>query len=193
MLGGVVTAGGMHVEVPAGEGDVWPARADVLAAAASSGPAQFDSVFEEARKARGHVRTVKVTLRAGDAVWIAGEIRRAAGGFELRAAEGIGRLVSAIDPRAWLRRAAALAITFAILEVVVAAGVTALVLVPPIFDGWPSKIGGVLGLGFFLAVQPLGTAVRDAVRAPSLAFVRGRWIEAHSAAGRSEQQRVPVE
>ena len=40
--------------------------------------------------------------------------------------------------------------------------------------------------------QPLGTAVRDAVRAPSAAFVRGRWIEDHSA-GRSEQQRVPVE
>lgn len=192
VAGGAVIAGDERVRVAAGEGDVWPARADVLAAAASPSPALFDAVFQEAKKARGHVRTVRVELLAGSPVWIGGDLHRGDDGLELRAAEGIGRLVSAIDPRAWLRRAAALAIVFAIAEIVAAAGVTALVLVPPIFDGWPSKIGGVLGLGFFLAVQPLGTAVRDALRAPSVAFVRGRWIEDHSA-GRSEQQRVPVE
>lgn len=192
VAGGAVLCGDERVRVPAGDGDVWPARAGVLAAAASPGPAQFDAVFQEAKKARGHARTVTVQLTAGSPVWLGGELRSAGDGLELRAAEGIGRLVSAIDPRAWLRRAAALAIAFAVAEIAAAAGITALVLVPPIFDGWPSKIGGVLGLGFFLAVQPLGTAVRDAVRAPSAAFVRGRWIEDHSA-GRSEQQRVPVE
>ena len=186
--GGVVTAGGDRVVVKAGEGEVWPARADVLAAAACEDRGRFDRAFDEARKARGHARTVRVDLRAGSDVWIAGHVQRKSGedaGWQLAPSDRIGLLVSAIDPRSWLRTRAALALAFAFGEVAAAAAVTALVLVPPIFDGWPSKVGGALGLAFFLAVQPLGNAVRDAVRAPGRAFVRGRWVEPESSAGRA--------
>lgn len=191
--GGAIRAGGSLVRVRAGGGEVWPDRGDVLAAAACGGQARFDQVFEEARKARGHARTVKVGLRAGRPVWIAGEVREAGGGLEVGPGAGGELLVSAIDPRAWLRRKVALATLFAIAEVAVAAGVTALALVPPVFDGWASKLGGALGLGFFLGVQPIGTLVRDALRPPSRAFVRGRWVEPAAAQRRSAQQRVPVE
>lgn len=195
VLGGAITSGASRVRVRAGGGEVWPERAGVLAAAACSEQARFDQVFEEARKARGHVRTVSVDLRAGSAVWIAGEVREAPGGLEVGPGAGGDLLVSAIEPRAWLRGKVALAVLFAIVEIALAAGVTALVLVPPIFDGWPSKLGGLLGLGFFLAVQPVGAAVRDALRPPSRAFVRGRWIEpaARQGSWRSEQHRVPSE
>ncbi|MEZ4312522.1 MAG: hypothetical protein R3F14_31220 [Polyangiaceae bacterium] len=69
---------------------------------------------------------------------------------------------------------------FVLAELAFAGGVTALALWPPRFDGWVSLLGGVLGLGYFLAVQPVGTAVRDALRPPSTAFVRGVWIESAS-------------
>lgn len=179
VLGGVVSCAEVEgpIRVKAGEGDVWPAREVVLATAGCDDPKVFDGAFEAARKARGHGRTVRSDVRAGDVVWLAGELRRGANGeWELGAGDR-GLLVSAIDPRAWLRRKMGLAVLFVVLEVIAAAAVTALVLVPPVFDGWPSKIGGVLGLAFFLGVQPLGNAVRDALRVPSQAFVRGRWVE----------------
>jgi len=177
VLGGVVVAGDTRVRVSAGEADVWPSRGAVSAAAACSGQAGFDRVFDEARKARGHARKITVDVRVGQTVWLGGELRKTTGGMELVPSAEVGLLVSAIDPRAWLRHASALAAGFALAEVLIAGAITALVLVPPVLDGWPSKLGGVLGLAFFLAVQPLGTAVRDAVRTPGKAFVRGRWIE----------------
>jgi hypothetical protein len=39
-----------------------------------------------------------------------------------------------------------------------------------------STLGGAACLGFFLIVQPAGTALRDAVRLPSRAWLRGRWM-----------------
>lgn len=203
VLGGVVSSGEARVRLSPGEAEVWPAPADVLAAAACADRERFDGAFDEARKARGHARRVEVRLRAGQPVWIAGAVIRSADGLALHRGEAAGLLVSALDPRAWLRRAIALAVGFALAETAVAAAITALTLVPPVFDGWPSRIGGILGLAFFLGVQPLGTAVRDAVRPPGRAFVRGRWLEPDLAepkgaalqphGGRSEQQRVPVE
>jgi hypothetical protein len=56
----------------------------------------------------------------------------------------------------------------------VAGACTAVALTPPAF-GTISKIGAALCLAFFLLVQPAGTAVREAVRAPSRALLRGRW------------------
>lgn len=177
VLGGVVSVEGAQVRVSAGEGEVWPARAQVDAAAACAGRAGFDRAHDEARKARGHVRKVTVEVRAGQKVWLAGELRRSGDDVELVPGRELGLLVSVIDPRAWLQQASLLALGFALAEILVAAAITALALVPPLFDGWPSKLGGLLGLAFFLGVQPLGTAVRDAVRTPNQRYVRGRWIE----------------
>ncbi|HZO12649.1 MAG TPA: hypothetical protein VFB62_05315, partial [Polyangiaceae bacterium] len=56
---------------------------------------------------------------------------------------------------------------------------TYLALYPPIF-GTVSIVGGALGLVFFLLVQPAGTAIRDAVRVPSVAQLRGSWVRPKS-------------
>jgi hypothetical protein len=177
VLGGVVQIGETRLRVAAAEGEVWPDADAVTSAAACGGQERFDGVFAEARKAKGHARTVTTEIGAGEAVWLAGEVIASGDAFELQPGKDLGLIVSAIEPRAWLRRAVAIAGGFAIVEVAVAAGLTLLVLVPPVFDGWPSTLGGVLCLAFFLAVQPLGTAVRDAVRPPGRASVRGLWIE----------------
>ena len=192
IAGGSAAIDDVIVTIPEGGGEVWPAREDVLRAAAPRGAEGFEAAYAEARKAKGHARNVSVPIREGARIWLGGRFRRTGGAMELGAAEDVGRLVSAIDPRAWLWRVAALAILFAIVSVIACAGVTALVMTAPIFDGWTSKIGGVIGLGFFLGVQPLGAKVRDVLRSPGSAFVRGVWTDIYSA-GRSAQQRVPVE
>ncbi len=56
-----------------------------------------------------------------------------------------------------------------------AAGCTALALTQPVFESVASKLGGLLGLVFFLVVLPAGTAIRDFMREPSRRFVRGVW------------------
>ncbi|XXT24838.1 hypothetical protein WME94_25220 [Sorangium sp. So ce429] len=84
-------------------------------------------------------------------------------------------LVSSVDPRAFCRsRIALLALGVAgILGALV--GCSALALSRPRF-GPASTAGAALCLAFFLLVQPLGTALRDAARTPSAAPARGRWV-----------------
>ncbi len=154
---------------------VWPAATDVERCFGCTDDLLFARVFEEARKAKGHARTVSVGLDVGAQVWALGEKRRGESGWVLTVpSDGF---VSAIDPRSWFLSKALVSIAFALIETAIAAGITFLVLTPPVFDGWPSKIGGALGLGFFLAVQPLGTTVRDFLKEPSRAIVRGKWVE----------------
>ena len=113
------------------------------------------------RRAKGYARTVEAAVVVGDAVFVADD----------------GVVVSAIDPRAWAKKKAAIVVAFTIAEIAAAALATAVALVPPAF-GLVSKIGGALCLAFFLGVQPLGTAVREAVRSPSRAALRGAWKSA---------------
>jgi hypothetical protein len=135
----------------------------VAAAGACPSAARFDEAYTHARKARGYSRTVEAMVREGAEVWLAG-------GDEAIAPA----LLSTVDPRSWARSRVALIAAFAAGEIAVAAGCTALALVPPVF-GTVSTIGAALCLLFFLLVQPAGTAVRGAVRPPSRAIARGRW------------------
>jgi hypothetical protein len=57
---------------------------------------------------------------------------------------------------------------------VLAAACTVAILWPPLF-GWISGLGAAAALGLFLGVQPVGVALRDAVRTPDRAYLRGRW------------------
>ena len=128
-------------------------------AAALPGPDAFDRVFEEARKAKGSARTLEVSVTQEAEVW----------------ASRAPALIATIDPIGWCRkREAVLSIGFVPAIVILAAGVTALTLYPPVF-GTVSTVGGALGLAFFLLVLPAGTAMRDWARAPHERFVRGRW------------------
>ncbi|MCC6559429.1 MAG: hypothetical protein IT372_41445 [Polyangiaceae bacterium] len=171
VYGGAVSAAGeqggdRELRVaPVMEAEVWLPAAAVRAAAACPSAARFEEAYLHARKARGYSRTVEAMIRADARVWIVGE--RGPG-------EITPSLIAAMDPRAWCRSKERLLAAFAIAVIAAAAGCTAVALVPPAF-GTVSKIGGALCLGFFLLVQPAGTAVRDAVRVPSRAILRGQW------------------
>ncbi len=155
LFGGSLEVGGRTVEVvPAVDVFVWPAREGQVQLARDDG--DFESAFAQAKTARGFARVVETPLRSGDKVWVAWPI------------------VSAIDPRGWVARKMNLVWFFIVAEVLAAAACTALALVKPWF-GPVSSVGGVLCLAYFLAIQPLGNMVRDAVRTPCQAFLRGEW------------------
>jgi hypothetical protein len=175
ILGGVVTADGREIAVePSVEVEVWLSRAEVLEAAACPSGAAFDEAFALARKARGFARTIEARVGAGARVWLLGAVERDASGASRMAPA----LLSSVDPRAACRSRLALLVAFAAGALGALAGCTALALAQPRF-GTASTVGAALCLGYFLLIQPLGTAVRDAVRLPSAAIVRGRWARGH--------------
>jgi hypothetical protein len=161
--GALVTAAGETLDVPpAAEAEVW-LEADRLArAGACTSNDELDQALASARKAQGFKRTVAAPLGEGAEVF-----------FAPPAGDHVA-LVATMDPRALLAKKVAVGAGFIVAELAAAAGCTAVALRPPVF-GAVSTVGGVLCLGFFLAVQPAGTMVHDALVVPSRAFVRGRW------------------
>jgi hypothetical protein len=200
--GAVRTSDGESLELPPlspAEVEVWVSAREQARAAGAPSAEGFAAAYRDASKARGFERTVRAEIGAGAAVWIAGaHIEHA----RLRARGGGPVIVASFDPRPWIARRIGLVAAFVLGAVVLAAGCTWLALTPPAF-GTVSIVGAALGLAFFLLIQPAGVAVRDAVRLPSVRFVRGRWAEPRAAAaeknaaraahGRSPQQRTPVE
>jgi hypothetical protein len=174
VLGGTLEQeGGEEIEVEASpSAEVWLTAAELERAAACASAEAFDDAYASARKARGFSRTVTATVGAGQEVFV---VR----------GEGGALLVATMDPRGLLARKAALAAAFIAGALVLAAGCTAVALWPPVF-GTVSTLGGALCLGFFLLVQPAGTALRDAVLVPSLAPLRGRWTRAELTAGQRQ-------
>jgi hypothetical protein len=158
-LGGKVrTDAGETIDVDARrEGvEVWiddgaPARRD--------GPA-FEVAWSRASTNKGLVANVEQTIVEGARVWIH------RGGTVLR--------IASMDPIALCDRKRSLLLSFALADLALCAGVTALACWPPVF-GVASTIGGVLAVAYFLGVQPLGTAVRDAAKLPPLRPVGGIW------------------
>lgn len=149
--------------------EVWMPPAAMREAAACPSASRFDEAYPHARKARGYSRTVEAMLRPGSPVWILGERTLGADPPEV-----VPTLIAGLDPRAWCRSKVLGLVAFSVAVLVVASGCTAVALVPPVFGG-VSKLGGALCLGFFLLVQPAGTAMREAVRSPAQAVLQGRW------------------
>jgi len=176
-FGGAVEADGATLHLEAGlEAEIWPDPSAMRASAAKV--TAFDHAYQQARKAKGYVRTVTSELGAGAHVWVAGDVATRGERRVLQSASVGGTrrvVVSAIDPRAWCSRKIALLGVFVLGTLLVAAGATAVALWPPHF-GVVSTVGGALCLAYFLLIQPLGTAVRDAVRPPSRAILRGSWV-----------------
>jgi hypothetical protein len=163
VLGGTIAdeGGGEHALEPSAEAEVWVTAEELGRAGACASLEAFDHAYVSARKARGFSRTVEAPVSAGQEVFVVGSARD-------------GWVVATMDPRALLARRATLAVGFIAGAIVLAAACTAVALWPPAF-GSVSTVGGALCLGFFLLVQPAGTALRDAVLVPSRAPVRGRW------------------
>ena len=175
IFGGVVAreGSGASITVDAvASAEVWIAASTLEARGACASDEAFDRAYEGARKARGFARAVEGA--AMGEVFLFGQLRPMGKGLSLSPAKSGGLLVATFDPRPWLARKIGLAALFIAGEIAVAAGCTALALWPPRF-GLVSTLGGAACLGFFLIVQPAGTALRDVVRLPSRASLRGRW------------------
>jgi hypothetical protein len=163
LFGGVVELdeGGTLELEPGTEVAVWPIPQRRVEAAAPESAELVASAAIEARRARGWPRVVSVAITAGERVFM---VER----------EGIPSIISAIDPRRWLARKRWLIAGFVLAELALASACTIAIFWPPLFD-WISMLGAAAALGLFLAVQPIGVAVRDAVRTPDRAYLRGRW------------------
>jgi hypothetical protein len=166
VFGGTIALdGGGEMIVPAERGggsvEVWLDECSLARAGACPSLRAFEEARAAAAKARGLDCTVTAPISAGEHVFVA----RRPGSI----------LLALMSPRALLARKAAIGVTFVAGELLAAAGCTALALRPPLF-GPTSTAGGVLGLLFFLLVQPASARVRDALLVPSHAPVRGGWL-----------------
>lgn len=170
---------GLRVElgvVETGTGAVvWPDLAARAAAAAPSSGAQITEAEPQARRAKGFVRTVEQRITAGQQVWVAARWRHGAR-WQLEPGVAGAVLISAIDPRRWLARKCGMIVGFIVGDLAIAAACTLVAVWPPLFD-WVSMLGAVAGLGFFLAVQPLGVSVNESARTPDRAYLRGTWTK----------------
>ncbi len=171
LLGGRVLVGADECTLSkGGELQVWVPLAARRAVASCPSAHAFDTTMKEAARARGWSRSVRASIGAGARVWIGATREQAS----LVPGPAGSLLVSAIDPRPLLAGHATRLVAFAIASVGGAGFVTWLALVPPVFGFW-STVGGALGLAFFLAVQPAGTATRDAALLPHEAPLGGQW------------------
>ncbi len=173
ILGGPVRMADGVVEVAAAPpvlSEVWVAPERAAQEVACGGLAEFDEAWRKANTSKGLTRDVEVAVRAGDPVWVLG----ARAGDRLEATEDAPLVVSMVDPLEFCASRARLVTLFLLGSIVVLAGVTVLALWPPHF-GLVSTLGGVLGVAYFLGIQPLGTAVRDAVKTPARRPVGALW------------------
>jgi len=162
VLGGVVKVGQDEISLEATDAAVWvDAKASALAMQEER-DAKFEGEWTESKKSKGMRRVVRTAVAKGDRVWVA------------RAANGAVNLVSTSDPHAFVSSRRSLVILFILVELLACGACTRLALSAPIF-GPLSTFGGALCLAFFLAVTPLGVAVRDACRPPSISLLRGTW------------------
>lgn len=171
---------GGAIETPEGELEVEPTdpvssevwHDEARGAEAIGGDAEaFEKAHPDASKYKGFRREIEVEVRVGDPVWVLGE----RDGDTLRAPDDAHPLlVSMVSPEAWASSRSRLLLGFTGGSFLILCAITALALYPPRF-GVVSTIGGALGLAFFLAIQPLGTAVRDRVKTPARRLLNGEW------------------
>jgi hypothetical protein len=159
-FGGAVEADGKEIDIKASKGDdeIWPARERQIECARCPGDADLDALYKSSRGAKGALRKVRTPIKVGDVVFVARK----------------GKLVSAIEPRAWYAAKIRAAILFSIAELAVCGALTAVALQQPHF-GLISTFGGAGLLLFFVFVQPLGVTVEESNRAPSKTLLRGEW------------------
>jgi hypothetical protein len=177
LLGGEIELDGERAVVEPGEDvEVWVTRDEQRAAAACPSAEAFAAAYKASRKARGHRRKVVTELGEGDAIRVHGVVRDG----RLVAPVGLPLVVASFDPRSWCRRRVALILAFQLTVLGLVSGITFLALYPPVF-GTVSTLGGMLGLVYFLGIQPIGVAVRESTRLPPDAPLRGSWSDEHGA------------
>lgn len=163
--GSVKLADGSRVDLaPDSPVDIWVPRETVADAAKSSEvPADYAKAYESAGKGVGYNRSLIVSLKKGAEIFLWDTDEGAKG-------------LATFDPRSLLAGQRMRVALFMFGTLLGAGIVTAVALVPPAL-GLVSKIGGLLGLGYFLGITPLGVSLREQIRKPSRAFVRGAWTD----------------
>lgn len=158
IYGGVVRAAGgeaIEIEARAGDGaEVWVPDAPPVREGA------FEAAWSRASTNKGYATSIELPALPGARAWVH--------------RDGDALLIATMDPIALCDRHRARLARFAAACPIACGVVTAIALVPPVF-GLVSTIGGALGIAYFLIVQPLGTAARDAARLPPKRLVGGIW------------------
>lgn len=174
--GGVVRVGGARPRVApcAEDAAVWTTRRARQEAAACVGADAFEAAYAAARTPRGFLRSVATAIRAGDRVFICGEVVPDGDVHVVRAPSGGELLVATRDPRRFVRRHRRLVAAFIAGDLFACALCTTLAVWPPAF-GRVGTVGGALCLAFFLGVTPLGVWLRDRCRPPDRGLLHGVW------------------
>ncbi len=187
LAGGTLRVGSHDVRVePSATAEVWPALAAQTKAARGTGRRAFDAAYALSRGVKGSPRDVHTSMKNGDQVFVSGTLQREAdGAFVLRGTAECPLVVAGDDPHAWARSHNTSTRAFVVLELLAVAGCSACALTGPAF-GSVSTLGGVLCLGFFLGVQPIGVTFHDRCRTPNERYVRGEWLEPDEAPGATD-------
>lgn len=173
VLGGEIETekGTIEIEAtPPAASEVWTDASREREGTACASAAEFSRAFSDASTFKGFSRDAEIEIKDGDRVWVYG-VREE---NRITASEEQPLVVSAIDPIAFCSSRMRLIALFIGASAIVLGAITALAVWPPHF-GLLSTIGGALGLAYFLAIQPLGTAVRDAVKTPARRLVGATW------------------
>jgi hypothetical protein len=163
--------------VTSSEAEVW--RED---GAAEPSDVDFEAALAEAKKSKGWRRRSVMRLEQGQELWILAEVKRRPDGvLEAKPTPDLSDparhprlLLAPFDPRIWLQKKTLFVWAVSLAILISAAAVTAIALIPPAF-GLVSTLGGVLGLAYFLAVQPIGVWLRDQVSSPARQVVHRSW------------------
>jgi hypothetical protein len=157
-----------------GPAAVWASEEALLSAARCADAAEFEQALVSAKKPRGFERPVEVPV-SGD-VWVVANVRIEDGAIVARGDEELPLVVATEDPRILVFKKTLVVLGMFLPAIfAVAAGCTFLAMTGKLFDGWMSKLGGVLCLLFFLLVLPAGTRLRDFLLPPHKSFLRGVW------------------
>lgn len=163
--GPVELAGGERLEVSAADAaQVWVSREALERAGACASPAQFAELFEKAKGTQA-LRTVRVEVSAGQAVFLAG--RREGTRF-------VASLVATVDPRLEARRRVLLNLGVIAVNLAWAALGTTLALWPPAF-GTVSIVGAMVLFAHFLGMTPLAIDARERSKTPAERDLLGEW------------------
>ena len=149
--------------------EVWPSRDARVAAAACHDALVFEGAYAQATRAAGYAREVRIAVSEGDDLFVLGEV---VDGKLL--GRGGPLVIATFDPAPQLTRWA-LAIFFFVPAELAACGLVTWVALRPPYFGAVGILGAILCLAFYLGVTPLAVALREHVRRPGEAYVRGTW------------------
>jgi hypothetical protein len=165
MYGGSIRLGTdelVDLDASANEIEIWHSPERISTTLGCQDLETFDEAHAAASRFRGFQRDLTFSVLEGDSLWVLGE--RSEG--RVCAPKHGPLILSMVDPGQWVRQQIRWVWAFLLGASSTLIVVSVIALLPPIF-GTLSTLGMVLCLAYFLAVQPVGTALRDRIRPPA--------------------------